>query len=76
MDLVQMADIWMEHFESNKQNWIRVINRMVPEKADSLLKANTHLKNMESNKSMSSDQRNAVKRLLNCFVSITEYENL
>lgn len=74
-DLVNMAAIWMEHFESNKQSWIRVINRMLPEKADSLLKANTRLKLLLTDEVLAVDQRNATQTLLSCFVSITEYDN-
>lgn len=70
-----MAAIWMEHFESNKQSWIRVINRMVPEKADSLLEANTRLKAVMSSDALAIDQRNATEVLLGCFVSPTEYDN-
>lgn len=46
---------------------------MVPEKAASLLEANLYLKNLASNKSLTSEQKNAIKTLLSCFVSITEY---
>lgn len=46
---------------------------MVPEKAASLLEANLYLKNMANGKGMTSEQKNSIKTLLNCFVSITEY---
>lgn len=72
-DLIDLECILLQQFDSNKQNWIRVINRMVPEKAASLLKANLYLKNLSSNESLTNEQKNATKTLLNCFVSITEY---
>lgn len=48
---------------------------MVPEKASSLLEANLYLKNMRRNEHLTNDQQNAVTTLLNCFVSITEYDD-
>lgn len=75
-DWIEMADIWMEHIDSNKPSWLRVINRMVPEKADSLLQANIHLKRCFSDHklSLTSEQRNSLKVLVNSFVSATEYD--
>lgn len=72
-DLIELECILLQQFDSNKQNWIRVINRMVPEKVASLLEANLYLKNMTSFTNLTSEQRGAIKTLLNCFVSITEY---
>ena len=72
-DLIDLECILLQQFDSNKQNWIRVINRMVPEKAASLLEANLYLKNLANGKSLTSEQKNSIKTLLNCFVSITEY---
>lgn len=74
-DLVDVANIWIENIDSNKQSWIRVINRMVPEKAVSLLEANLYLKKIETSESLTSQQKNAVHTLLNCFVSTTEYDD-
>lgn len=73
-DLVDLECILLQQFDSNKQNWIRVINRMVPEKAASLLEANLYLKNMSTNGSLTREQKSAIGTLLNCFVSITEYD--
>lgn len=72
-DLMDLECILLQQFDSNKQNWIRVINRMVPEKVASLLEANLYLKNLSSQKSLTSEQKGAITTLLNCFVSITEY---
>lgn len=74
-DLIELECILLQQFDSNKQNWIRVINRMVPEKAASLLEANLYLKNMSTNQNLSNEQRNAIVTLLSCFVSITEYND-
>lgn len=73
-DLMDLESVLLQQFDSNKQNWIRVINRMVPEKAVTLLEANLYLENLSKNKNLTSEQGNAVTTLLNCFVSITEYE--
>lgn len=70
---MELECVLLQQFDSNKQNWIRVINRMVPEKVASLLEANSYLKNMSTHKNLTSEQKGAVKTLLNCFVSITEY---
>lgn len=72
-DLIDLECILLQQFDSNKQNWIRVINRMVPEKVASLLEANLYLKNLSTQKNLTSEQKGAIKTLLNCFVSITEY---
>lgn len=73
-DLIDLESVLLQQFDSNKQNWIRVINRMVPEKAVTLLEANLYLKDLFKKKHLTSEQRNAVTTLLNCFVSTTEYE--
>lgn len=73
-DLMDLESVLLQNFDSNKQNWIRVINRMVPEKAVTLLEANLYLKDLSTTKSLTSEQRNAITTILNCFVSITEYE--
>lgn len=73
-DLIDLESVLLQQFDSNKQNWIRVINRMVPEKAATLLEANLYLKTLSLQTGLTSEQRNATKTLLNCFVSITEYE--
>lgn len=73
-DIIDLECILLQQFDSNKNNWVRVINRMVPEKAASLLEANLHLKNFAANKNLTHEQRNAIKTLLTCFVSITEYD--
>lgn len=74
-DLIDLENVLLQQFDSNKQNWIRVINRMIPEKAASLLEANSYLEDISTKESLSNEQRNAVKTLLNCFVSITEYDD-
>lgn len=73
-DLIDLESVLLQQFDSNKQNWIRVINRMIPEKAATLLEANLYLEGLSQQKSLTSEQNNAIKTLLNCFVSITEYE--
>lgn len=73
-DLPAVESVLMQHHDSTKQNWIRVVNRMVPEKAASLLAANLRLKNMYANETCGIEQRNALQTLLTCFVSITEYD--
>lgn len=73
-DLSEIENILLQHMDSTKQNWIRVINRMVPEKAASLLAANVYLKNIYSTGNVSSKQKHALHTLLTCFVSITEYD--
>lgn len=73
-DIIDLECILLQQFDSNKHNWVRVINRMVPEKAASLLEANLHLKNFSTNENLTHEQRNAIKTLLTCFVSITEYD--
>lgn len=72
-DLIELECILLQQFDSNKQNWIRVINRMVPEKVASLLEANLYLKNLSTQMNLTNEQKGAIKTLLNCFVSITEY---
>lgn len=74
-DLVDVESVLLQQFDSNKQNWSRVINRMVPEKAASLLEANAHLKNIRRKENLTNEQKNAIQTLLNCFVSITEYDD-
>lgn len=73
-DLPLLENILMQHLDSTKQNWQRVINRMVPEKAHSLLMANLHLKNLLENETLSGEQKSAVQTMLECFVTATEYE--
>lgn len=72
--MIDLECIILQQFDSNKQNWIRVINRMVPERAASLLEANLHLKNISNNQNLTNEQKNAINTLLSCFVSITEYD--
>lgn len=73
-DLLGVENVLMQHLDSTKQNWIRVVNRMVPEKAASLLAANLHLKNMHADETCGIEQKNALHTLLTCFVSVTEYD--
>lgn len=54
------------------QYWARVINRVLPEKAAPLLAAHLKLKNFNVNL-LNSEQKNALKVLRDCFVSVTEY---
>lgn len=72
--MIDLECIILQQFDSNKQNWIRVINRMVPERVASLLEANLHLKNISNNQNLTNEQKNAINTLLSCFVSITEYD--
>lgn len=74
-DFIVIENVLMQHIDSTKQNWIRVINRMVPEKAANLLAANLHLKNILSNDKLTSDVKNSLNVILDCFVSITEYND-
>lgn len=73
-DLVGIENVLLQLLDSTKQNWIRIVNRMVPEKAASLLAANLRLKNMYTQEAHGIEQKNALRTLLTCFVSITEYD--
>lgn len=73
-DLLGIENVLLQHLDTTKQNWNRVINRMVPEKAASLLAAHFRLKNMYANEAGGIEQKNALHTLVTCFVSITEYE--
>lgn len=74
-DWTEMKDILLQHVDAVKQNWIRVINRMVPERAASLLAANLHLKNELKLERLTAEQKASLSVLSSCFTSITEYEN-
>lgn len=73
-DLLGIESVLLQHLDSTKQNWIRIVNRMVPEKAASLLAANLRLKNMLAHETCGIEQKNALQTLLTCFVSTTEYD--
>lgn len=56
-------------YDSTNRNWSRVINRMIPEKATSLISAAMRLHNL-LNDVGKHDQRNALTTLTNTFESI------
>lgn len=72
-DLHNVENILLQHHDSTKNNWIRVINRMVPEKSANLLMAHLHLENFSAWNAITPEQSTSLQRLLSCFVSITEY---
>lgn len=56
-------------FDSTKRNWSRVINRMIPEKATSLIAAAMRLQNLLV-QAVRQDQQKALTTLMNTFESI------
>lgn len=73
-DLPEIENIVLQHHDSTKNNWLRVINRMVPEKSATLLMAHLHLENFSAWNTITPDQATSLQTLLSCFVSITEYD--
>lgn len=71
-DLVHCASELMSRVDTIHKYWMRVINRVLPEKAAPLLAAHLKLKNYCQD-GLNYDQKNAVRILTNCFVSVTEY---
>lgn len=62
----------LKQFDSIKSKWTRVINRMVPEKATSLLAAAMRLNTIESwSENMKPEQRSALLSIGKCFVPLT-----
>lgn len=65
-DLPMMA--WELHrFDSIAAKWLRVLNRMVPERAASLLAAGVHLKTLKTEQ-MNLEHQNAIKEICMCFI--------
>lgn len=56
-------------FDSTKRNWSRVINRMIPEKATSLIAAAMRLEGL-STEVVKNDQQKALTTLTTTFESI------
>lgn len=59
----------MLRFDTTKTNWTRVINRMIPEKATSLIAAAMKLQNIMDDV-VKHDQKKALTTLKNVFESI------
>lgn len=73
-DIVEFENTLLPYIDTTTQNWSRVINRMIPEKAVSLLATNLHLKELQKRANLSQDQKRALETLSVCFVSVTEYD--
>lgn len=74
-DLVAMKLSLVPQIDLTKQNWFRVINRILPEQGACLISAANKLKEMEKNNSrLSPDIRESVALMATCFVSPVEYE--
>lgn len=71
-DLIACTNELFPKVDTVHQYWVRVINRVLPEKAAPLLSAHLKLKNFNTSV-LNSEQKNAVKVLCGCFVSVTEY---
>lgn len=73
-DMPELANALLPHIEIATQNWSRVINRMIPEKAIQLLAASIHLTCLLDKGNVTQEQRRALDTLSSCFVSMTEYD--
>lgn len=73
-DIVELENTLMPYIDTTTQNWSRVINRMVPEKAVSLLATNLHLRELQKRANIPKEQIRALETLSLCFVSVTEYD--
>ncbi|XP_055704201.1 HEAT repeat-containing protein 6-like [Phlebotomus papatasi] len=71
-DLLEMQEQLMPHLEMTRENWSRVTNRIVPERATPLLMATQKLKDLMGQK-LPPDQLMASNFLASCFISPTEY---
>lgn len=69
MDQLIIMEKDVLRYDSTKTNWSRVINRMIPEKATSLIAAAMRLQNVLS-EVVKHDQRKALITLTSAFESI------
>ncbi|XP_055605953.1 HEAT repeat-containing protein 6 [Uranotaenia lowii] len=65
-DLGPMACELLPLVDAIRQNWVRVINRILPEKSVKLMEAHVRLKELHSTLK-SSESRSAAEMILNCF---------
>lgn len=75
-DLIGMKLAVVPLFDVIKQNWFRVVNRILPEQGAYLISAASKLKDLAKggNKLLSADVREAVALLASCFAPPIEYE--
>lgn len=64
---LQMMASQLKRFDSIAAKWLRVLNRMVPERAASLLAAGVQLKSLQT-KEMKQDNRAALNEICMCFL--------
>ncbi|XP_058828789.1 HEAT repeat-containing protein 6 [Topomyia yanbarensis] len=67
-DLLAMSNELLPLFDTVRQNWDRVINRILPEKAAKLFEAHVKLKELQPTV-RNAETRGAVEMILNCFAS-------
>uniref|UniRef100_A0A1A9VP31 HEAT repeat-containing protein 6 n=1 Tax=Glossina austeni TaxID=7395 RepID=A0A1A9VP31_GLOAU len=63
-DLVMLEKHLSQYLDTIRNTWVRVINRMVPEKAAPLLSCSIMLKQLLKHGNLNREQRNSVKTLL------------
>lgn len=74
-DLVPMKVALMPLFDVTKQNWFRVVNRILPEQGANLISASNKLRELtKGGRRLSPDVREAVMTMANCFAPPLEYE--
>lgn len=71
-DAILMKNELFPLIDITKQNWNRVLNRLVPEKSASIINASAKLSEMES-QAKNSEQKHAINIMNSCFKPI-EYE--
>ncbi|XP_055629394.1 HEAT repeat-containing protein 6 [Toxorhynchites rutilus septentrionalis] len=67
-DLIAMSQELLPLFDAVKQNWDRVVNRILPEKSAKLIEANVKLKELEPTL-RNGDARSAAEMISKCFHS-------
>lgn len=73
-DTVAMKNELFPLIDITKQNWERVLNRLLPEKSATLISATGKLKEWLQNKPKSPEQKNALQIMFSCFHPVeTDY---
>ena len=66
-DTLAMKNELFPLIDITKQNWERVLNRLLPEKSATLLSATRKLKEWDQSNAKSPEQKNALRILFACF---------
>lgn len=72
-DFILMKNELISSIDLTRNNWTRVTNRVLPERAAPLLSVSLKLKELLENGGLIGEQKSAVQTLSSCFIPLTEY---